>query len=163
MAPACDLNLPTASGRNERVSFRQTMVDTRSRKRPLRRASLYRVVSDRGTTTEPTRASHRAAAEAFVSRARNRVGDAIVNLYVFGSTARDEARGLSSDVDVLVVLSDGADRDVVDDSLHDIAYDVMLEHGPVVELHILSEREFERDRRGNPFLRRVVSEGRSYA
>jgi len=40
----------------------------------------------------------------------------------------------------------------------------MLEHGPLVELHILDEDEFERHRReGNPFVQNVLNEGQSYA
>lgn len=114
----------------------------------------------------PTRLStdaHTAAAEAFAERARDRFGDTVDDLYVFGSTARGKARGLSSDVDVLVVLADDADHAAVDDALHDIAYDVMLEYGPVVELHVLTESAFERTKGENPFVRRAVSEGRSYA
>lgn len=114
----------------------------------------------------PTRLStdaHAAAAEAFAERARDRFDGALADLYVFGSTARGEARGLSSDVDVLVVLADDADYVTVDDALHDLAYDVMLEYGPVVELHVLTELAFERTKGENPFIRRAVSEGRSYA
>lgn len=112
--------------------------------------------------TPSSTGAHAAAAEAFAERARNRFGDAVADLYVFGSTARGEARGLSSDVDVLVVLEDDADHAAVDDALHDLAYDVMLEYGPVVELHVLAESAFERTKGENPLVRRAVSEGRSY-
>jgi len=106
--------------------------------------------------------AHAAAAEAFAERARDRLGDLVTDLYVFGSTARGEARGLSSDVDVLVVLADDADHDVVDDTLHDLAYDVMLEYAPVVELHVLSGSAFEGVKDENPFVCRGVSEGWLY-
>ena len=108
--------------------------------------------------------AHQEAAAAFVEHARSQHSDDLVKLYVFGSTVRGEATGRSSDVDVLIVLSDDLSRDAVAESLRDIAYDVMLEHGPVVELHILDEPTFERHRReGNPFVRNVLKEGRSYA
>ncbi|WP_435181159.1 nucleotidyltransferase domain-containing protein [Halorussus sp. AFM4] len=108
--------------------------------------------------------AHADAAAAFVDRARSRHGEDLVELYVFGSTVRGEASGRSSDVDVLVVLDDDTDRKATADSLRDIAYDVMLEHGPVVELHVLSESTFARYREeGNPFVRNAVAEGRSYA
>lgn len=107
---------------------------------------------------------HAAAAETFVARARSRFSADIEELYVFGSTASGEAEGLSSDVDLLIVLRDAADRAAVSDGLHEIAYDVMLEHGPVVELHLLTESEFTESRdRGNPFLERVLDQGHSYA
>lgn len=105
-------------------------------------------------------AAHTAAAKAFVDRARSHHGHAIAELYVFGSTVRGEASGLESDVDVLIVI----DREMASDALRDIAYDVMLEYGPVVELHLLSESTFRRYREeGHPFIRNVVDEGRSYA
>lgn len=106
---------------------------------------------------------HAAAAAAFVSRARERLAGAIETIFVFGSTVRGDADARSSDVDVLVVLSEDADRAEVEDVLGDIAYDVMLEFGPVVELHLLTRRRFEtlRDRQ-NPFVQNVVREGRSY-
>ncbi|MDS0243741.1 MULTISPECIES: nucleotidyltransferase domain-containing protein [Haloferax] len=108
--------------------------------------------------------AHAVAADAFVNQARSEHGDEIAELYVFGSTVRGETRGLASDVDVLIVLNEDANQDVAADSLRDLAYDVMLEYGPVVELHILSETAFERHQHeGTPFIRNVVTEGRSYA
>lgn len=117
------------------------------------------------TAPEPLSAeAHSDAAEAFVDRARSQHGDEIVELYVFGSTVRGEANGRSSDVDILIVLPDSPDRDALADSLRDIAYDVMLEYGPLVELHMLDEPTFKRyQREGNPFVRNVLREGRSYA
>lgn len=107
--------------------------------------------------------AHADAAAAFVDRARSRYADEIVELYVFGSTVSGDTRGRASDVDVLVVLDEETDRDVTADSLRDIALDVTIEYGPAVELHILSEPTFERYRReGNPFIRTVVTEGRSH-
>lgn len=108
--------------------------------------------------------AHAKAAEAFVDRAWSQHGDDLIELYVFGSTVRGEARGRASDVDVLIVLNDDTDRETTADSLRDIALDVMIEYGPAVELHILSESSFERyQQEGSPFIRNVVTEGRSYA
>ena len=108
--------------------------------------------------------AHMTAAKAFVDRVRSQHGTEIAELYVFGSTARGNAQGLASDVDVLVVLNDATDRDATAESLRDIALDVMIEHGPVVELHIFSASTFERyQREGHPFIRNAVAEGRSYA
>lgn len=73
-------------------------------------------------------------------------------LYVFGSTIRGDAHGRASYVDVLIVLDDDADRIATADLLRDIALDVMIEYGPAVEHHILSETTFERHQREqNPF------------
>lgn len=111
------------------------------------------------TDAEPI---HERAADAFVERARRCSDAGVESIYVFGSTARGEAAGLSSDVDVLVVLADDAAPDL-EDELRDIAYDVMLEYGPVVELHTISASSFSEKRRtDHPFIRRVVSEGVRY-
>lgn len=108
--------------------------------------------------------AHADAAAAFVDRARSRHGDELVELYVFGSTVHGDADGRSSDVDVLVVLDEATDRDVIADSLRDVALDVTIEYGPAVGLHVLTEPTFERYRReGDPFIRTVVIEGRSSA
>lgn len=108
--------------------------------------------------------AHSEAAAVFVKRARSAHGEKILELYVFGSTIRGEASGRSSDVDIFIVLPNTPDRDAIADSLRDIAYDVMLECGPVVELHILDETTFERQQRaGNPFIQHVLDEGHSYA
>jgi len=121
-------------------------------------------MSSREASTDSTAGAHTAAAEAFATRATEQFDEELSELFVFGSTVRGEARGLASDVDVLVVLSETADSTTVGDALREIAYDVMLEHGPVVELHILSESAFRQSRRqNNPFVRTVVDEGQSYA
>lgn len=63
---------------------------------------------------------------------------------------------------MLVVLEETAGAPTAD-ALRDLAYDVMLEFGPVVELHVLSKADFEESReRANPFIRRVVNEGKLY-
>lgn len=114
-----------------------------------------------GTASSGT---HTAAAATFVERAKSRFKGEIEQLYLFGSTVRGETRGLASDVDVLVVLSDTANREATSESLRDLAYDVMLEFGPVVELHILTAAEFaQSQKQGNPFIRTVVQEGQPYA
>jgi predicted nucleotidyltransferase len=110
----------------------------------------------------PPEGSHRAAASAFARRVdRDPDLDAVEELYLFGSTARDEAEGLASDVDFLAVVADDADRSAVADRLRAVAYDVTLEFGPVVEVHVLSRTAFD-GRRDHPFVRRVREEGRSY-
>lgn len=107
---------------------------------------------------------HARAVETFVRRVENRDLSGLDTLFLFGSVARDEATGLGSDVDFLAIVDDSADERAITDELRDVAYDVMLDHGPVVEVHVLSRSAFERRReRGNPFIRNVVRDGRSYA
>lgn len=122
-------------------------------------------MSDGSVGSSPTRGvEHEAAARAFVDRAPSRFSEDIIELYVFGSTVRGETFGIDSDVDVMVVLEDSAMQDTTADELRDLAYDVMLEFGPVVELHLLSNTEFQESLdTGNPFVVSVVQEGRSHA
>lgn len=103
---------------------------------------------------------HEAAATAFVERVRERQVEGLERLYLFGSTPRGEASGLDSDIDVLAVVGDGGETEGVRDVLGDIAYDVMLGFGPVVEVHVVPVERFERRvDAGFPFERRVATEG----
>lgn len=103
--------------------------------------------------------SHRDAASTFFDRVQDRLGDAIVDGYLFGSVARETATE-TSDVDVLVVVDADADFQSVDDQLLAIAYDVGLEFDVQIEVHPVREREFvARQERGEPFVRRVLEEG----
>ncbi|TQQ81325.1 nucleotidyltransferase domain-containing protein [Halonotius terrestris] len=104
---------------------------------------------------------HTDAATAFVRRVRKANIDGLESLILFGSTARGEAAGLDSDVDFLVVVGEAADTDTVENTLRDIAYDVMLEYGPVVEVHTVSESTFEQ-RREHPFVRQAMRDGEMY-
>jgi len=101
---------------------------------------------------------HELAASAFARRVRGRDLEGLESLILFGSTARGEASGLESDVDFLAIVSNDAANSAVEDELRDIAYDVMLEHGPVIEVQVVSRSTFER-RREHPFVRRVLREG----
>lgn len=97
---------------------------------------------------------HASAAAAFVRRVSGRIPE-LESLILFGSTARGEAAGLDSDVDFLAVASDASDESAIENELKDVAYDVMLEHGPVVEVHLISRSTFEQ-RRDHPFVRQIV-------
>lgn len=117
-------------------------------------------MNEPGERTEDT-GPHAAAAAAFARSVNERELPGLESLILFGSTAREEASGLESDVDFLAVLSDDADKPALEDELRDVAYDVMLEFGPVIEVHVLSRSTFEQ-RRQYPFVRRVLREGEAY-
>jgi len=99
-------------------------------------------------------APHGRAAEEFARRVGERTSDAVSAVLLYGSVARDEERGTDSDVDILVVLHDTADRTEAESEIRDIAYDVELEHGLVISLLLKTESEFER-RKSHPFFRNV--------
>jgi predicted nucleotidyltransferase len=100
---------------------------------------------------------HERAFEAFAERARDALGESIHELLLFGSAARGEARGIDSDVDVFVVLDSTDDED----ELRDIAYEVQLEYGVVLSLHVKSKERFE-ERKDHPFVKNVLRDGRSH-
>lgn len=106
---------------------------------------------------------HAAVADAFARRVDERRVPGLESLILFGSTARGNPSGLESDVDFLAIVSDAADRAAVAETLRDIAYELMLEYGPVVEVHVLSRSQFDRyEATDHPFLRRVLREGKAY-
>jgi predicted nucleotidyltransferase len=108
--------------------------------------------------TETTR-PHYEAATTFAERVRDRLGDSIDALYLFGSVAHRTATA-DSDVDIFAVIADDVDYTTVDDQLLEIAYDVQLEYGVRVEVHSLRANEFDaRKESGDPFIHTVVEEG----
>lgn len=103
------------------------------------------------------RGAHRAAAEAYRDRVRDRLPDAVEAVHLFGSVARGTETA-TSDVDVLVVVADEVDFAAVDDVLLELAYDVQLEHDVPVEVHAVRAGEFDdRRERGDPFVRSVLA------
>lgn len=101
---------------------------------------------------EPRTSPHRRAANAFERRVRERYGDAVEAVYLYGSVARGDERGRDSDVDLLVVISD--DVNGLESAIRDLAYDVELDHGVVLSLIVRSASEFERQKE-RPFFRHV--------
>lgn len=97
---------------------------------------------------------HHRAAEAFAGEARERLGDVIEEILLYGSVARGEERGTHSDVDMLVVLSDSVDKADIEERIRDLAYDVELDRGIVLSLVVRTAGEYERERE-RPFFRHV--------
>lgn len=97
---------------------------------------------------------HQAAAETFTRRVRDRFGDSIDSVLLYGSVARGEERGVRSDVDLIVVLSDAVDEEVIETDVRDLAYEIELEYGVVLSLIVLTATEYER-RAERPFFSHV--------
>lgn len=111
--------------------------------------------------TEDSASDHERAARAFADAVSGRLGDTLDSVVVFGSTVRGDQRGRDSDVDVLVIVRDGADRRTTRETLHEVAYEGLLDHGIVVSTHLLTSSQYESDR-DHPFLRNIRREGRVY-
>lgn len=98
--------------------------------------------------------AHQRAADTFTRRVRDRLGDSIDSVLLYGSVARGEERGVRSDVDLIVILSDTVDEKALEADVRDLAYEVELEHGVVLSLIVLTASEYER-RAERPFFSNV--------
>lgn len=103
---------------------------------------------------EPRGSTHERAARAFAKQVRERLGEAVQTVLLYGSVARGDERGVGSDVDLLVVIRDEVDRDDMAERVRDLAYDIELERGVVLSLLVLSAEEYEQ-RQERPFYRTV--------
>ncbi len=85
------------------------------------------------------------------------LGDNLLELRLFGSKARGDARK-DSDVDVLIIISSGDWR--MSDVVYGIATDILLETGVCISPKVISRKEYDHlCDMGNPFLKNVVREG----
>lgn len=97
------------------------------------------------------------AIDAFVGRVEAANMASLQRLVLFGSVARG-THDADSDVDVLAIVDDSADVGAVEERLRDIAYDVMLDHGPAFSIHAVTAETLE-DRSTHPFFRSVLADG----
>lgn len=105
---------------------------------------------------------HGEAVTAFVERATAECGAALAGLYLFGSVAR-RTETSASDVDILAVVADDSHLETIDDQLLDIAFEIQLDYGIPIEVHTLTEQNFDaRKARGEPFVHTIVTEGERY-
>ena len=83
----------------------------------------------------PTDAEVAAALARFAADAQRHYGPRLLDLYLFGSRGRGDAR-LESDADVAVILTDGAWR-IIDEAriLADLSYDRLIEDGLDIQAH----------------------------
>lgn len=84
---------------------------------------------------------HERAAGEFARAVEERWPSAVTDVLLFGSAARGDERGVESDVDVLV-LTEGTDTPGVAE-IHEVAYDVGLEHGVTMSVHVRTTTEYE--------------------
>lgn len=102
---------------------------------------------------------HEAALADLVERVRAADPADVQRLILFGSVAR-AAHDATSDLDLLVVVAETADRAAVEERIRDLAYDVMLDHGVAISIHGVSEATLAQ-REDHPFFARVRAEGRT--
>ena len=94
------------------------------------------------------------ALDAFIKKVKERYGEKVERIILFGSYARGEA-GEESDIDVLVV------GDVSIDELIDISYPLLLKYGVYVSPYVMTKEHFSfLEKEGYGFVKNVKKEGR---
>ena len=100
----------------------------------------------------------RRALDLFAERAREILGPKLLDLRLFGSEARGEARP-DSDLDVLVVVQPDAERSALEDRVIDIAFDINLEFGLYISPRVVTRGILNHPVwRETPFFKNVVRE-----
>jgi predicted nucleotidyltransferase len=107
----------------------------------------------------PLSAADARAVAAFARRLRQRLGDSVTEIRVFGSKARGDA-GPESDIDVLVVVQPETERVRLETAVSDLAFDVSLDHAVhispcVLTAHVVHESIWSE----TPFLQTLEREG----
>ena len=99
------------------------------------------------------------AVAVFANRLRQRLGDHIAEIRLFGSKARGDARP-ESDIDMLVVVQPETERVRLDTAVSDLAFDVSLEHAVHISPCVLTARVvYASTCRDTPFLQPLEREG----
>jgi len=96
-------------------------------------------------------------AEGFAKKVHELVPDAVVKL--FGSAVRGEMEDLS-DIDIYIELPDRIDIEAVRPQLSEIAWEIGLEHGHVIQEVVYKKSEiWDSPLRSSPFIKAVIKEG----
>lgn len=97
------------------------------------------------------------AINAFVEKLLKSCKTKIVEIYLFGSQAREERKG-DSDIDILVIAEESDWR--LKHQISHIAADVGLEYDVLIDSHVMQENRWkELGTAGYRFYQNVVSEG----
>ena len=84
------------------------------------------------------------------------IGSDLISIVLYGSVARSE-EGQASDIDVVVVLKDGADPDSKEEAIADASIEVVRRFGNKLSPILVTESQFERKRRSKKGLWRDIS------
>lgn len=95
---------------------------------------------------------HYRAADAFAQQIYQKYDYIVDDVVLYGSVARGEERDIHSDVDLIVVLAEGVEKQAFEEPIRELAYDIELEFGVVLSLHILTTTEYHDD---EPYLQHV--------
>jgi predicted nucleotidyltransferase len=97
------------------------------------------------------------ALKKFKEAVTDALGDELVELKLFGSKARGDARE-DSDIDVLVITNSGNWR--LRDVVYHIVTDILLEDDIIISPRIIGKEDYKRlYEKGYPFIKNVIRDG----
>ena len=96
--------------------------------------------------------------ERFVSELKERLGERILGIYLFGSSAKGMATE-ESDIDLLVVYSDLEEWSLLEVA-SEISFKILCEEGKLIQTVPMSKDEFEESLGRSPFLWEVLKFGK---
>lgn len=95
--------------------------------------------------------------EKFKTALEKAIGKDLVEVKLFGSKARGDARK-DSDIDVLVITATGDRR--ISDVIYSIVTDILLEDGISISPKVMGRKDYDPlYKMGTPFIRNVVRDG----
>jgi len=86
--------------------------------------------------------SHEIAIKKFSSKVNSVLKNNLIDIIIYGSVARGEAK-TDSDIDVIVVVKRNAFKNQM--KLAEIAFDILLETGEYISVQTMKSKELERD------------------
>jgi predicted nucleotidyltransferase len=96
--------------------------------------------------------------DSFLEQLKDRFGNRILGIYLFGSTAKGMATA-ESDIDVLIVYSDIEERTLLE-ATSEISFRLACQEGRLIEAVPMSKQEFEQSLGHSPFLWEVLKFGK---
>ena len=96
--------------------------------------------------------------DSFLEQLKDRFGNRILGIYLFGSTAKGTATA-ESDIDVLIVYSDIEERTLLE-ATSEISFRLACQKGRLIEAVAMSRQEFEQSLGHSPFLWEVLKFGK---
>ena len=86
--------------------------------------------------------SHTRSIQQFTTKAKQLLGNTLVDILIYGSVARNETHP-DSDIDVIVIVKRNAFKNQM--KLAQLAFDILLETGEYISVQTMKPKELKRD------------------